>query len=217
MPKPPQRKATVAHSVSELDRLSRFVGAPIDEAAVDRILKIISLVGTTGILAPDVDAETLDEAIAAEIKRVRWGGALRTSLGFLTAIVRRRSNASLARKEIARLKKAVSKAEIALRELEELDQGNDATLALAAAALARLQDNIKEAWDWSDERIAGEFLPALYGIFGKRPKITRPGKTGHSGETVRFVQAVMGELGIVYSRESIIRAMTGAKKPKRRR
>jgi hypothetical protein len=39
-------------------------GVAVDKAAVDRILPIISLVGTTGVLAPGIDATTIDAETA---------------------------------------------------------------------------------------------------------------------------------------------------------
>ena len=79
---------------------------------------------------------------------------------------------------------------------------------------------MKDARTWNNERIAGEFLPLQYWTFTKRPKMTRA-RLEHNtivvGETVRFIQAVLDELEISYARESIIRAMQDAKKPKRHR
>jgi hypothetical protein len=67
--------------------------------------------------------------------------------------------------------------------------------------------------DWgSNEQLAGEFWPAEYAQFsGRRATMTR------GGDTVRFVEAAMHEIGIEYSEESIIAAMRQAKKPIRRR
>jgi hypothetical protein len=78
------------HLATKLERLSRTIGAPVDDGAVDRVLATVDLAGTTGILAPGVEAAKLDAATAAQIKRLRWGGEVRSILGFLTAMVRRR-------------------------------------------------------------------------------------------------------------------------------
>jgi hypothetical protein len=59
-------------SATELERLSRIVGAPVDERAIDRILAVIELEGKTGILAEGFDPATLDSSATAEIKRHRW-------------------------------------------------------------------------------------------------------------------------------------------------
>jgi hypothetical protein len=206
-------------SASQLDRLPRKVGGRIDEAAINRILETLSLVGTEGILLEGVDARKLDPAIATEIKWLHWGGPIAGALQLLTnhiaceARERRKASELRARKKVARALKALSEARIALREV---GLGDETKLGAAATTLAFFRDNIKGT-RWTNERIAGEFLPSLYRISGKPPKLTRPSRTKHSGETVRFIQAFMRELGIKYSKESIIRAMQDAKKPKRPR
>jgi hypothetical protein len=71
---------------------------------------------------------------------------------------------------------------------------------------------VTNARAWNNERIAGEYLPLQYLMFGKKPTMTR------GGETVRFIQAVLRELKVsLFEESSIIRAMQDAKKPKRRR
>jgi hypothetical protein len=191
-----------------------MIGAPVDDTAVDRILATIDLAGTTAILSPGVEAEKLDAATATEFKRTRWGGAVRSMLGFLTALIRRRAlSTSQARKKIAGLIDALSDPKVI--KLGN-DPANEAALALAEMALGRLHENMVDARAWTNERIAGEFLPRQYWTFTKRPTPLRKSKKQPSGsEAVRFVQAVMRELGISYSAESIIRAMKDASKPKR--
>ena len=199
---------------AHLERRSRQIGASVNDAAIDRILATINLGGTTAILAPGVVAEQLDNATAAATKRARWGGEVRSILSFLTAMVRRRKlSAPRHHKRMARAAKALSEATV----LMENDPAYEAALALAEMALDRVQNSMEDAKAWTNERIAGEFLPKEYWIFTKRPTMTRVSKTTTSGETVRFVRAVMRELKIQYSEESIIRAMQDAQKPKRYR
>ena len=207
-------KKRTARSAAELERLSYLIGAPVDDTAIDRILSSVDLIGTTGILMPGVEAEKLNAVTAAAIKRGRWGGEIRSMLSFLTAMLRRRElSTSQARTKIAKLANALSDATfVKLRN----DPANEAALALAEMALRRLQEIMKDARAWTNERIAGEYLPLQYWTFTKRPTMSRKSKKVPSGsETVRFVQAVMRELGISYSEESIIRAMKDAKKPRR--
>jgi hypothetical protein len=77
-------------------------------------------------------------------------------LSFLTAMLRRRElSTSHARNKIAKVVDVLSHATIVrLRD----DPANEAALTLAEMALGRLQDNMKDARDWTNERIAGEFL-----------------------------------------------------------
>jgi hypothetical protein len=109
--------------------------------------------------------------------------------------------------------KALSEAKIMLTS----DPAYEAALALSEISLERLQDSMENARAWTNERIAGEYLPAQFWTFTKRPTKTRPSETTRGGETVRFVWAVMRELGILYAPESIIRAMQDANKKRRRR
>jgi hypothetical protein len=103
------------------------------------------------------------------------------------------------------------------------DPANQAAFARAEMALEAVRQNLESARSWTKERIAGEYLPQQYlGIFGKPPKMTRPSLPRHKqrmqvSETMRFIQAVLSELGISYSSESIIAAMQAAKKTKRHR
>ena len=92
------------HSATELERQSRLIGAPpVDDAAIDRILATIDLAGTSAILAPGVEASTLDAAHAAKIKRLSWSGQVRSMLSFLTAMVRRRKlSTAKARKKLTK-------------------------------------------------------------------------------------------------------------------
>ncbi len=209
----PGRKDAV-RAESRLDCLADIFGVAVDKAAVDRILPIISLTGTTGVLAPGVDATALDAETAAAIKRTLWGGELLTILQFLACIVERRKLSTP--KALEKVRKAssagLSATDIALKVLDPVSPDK------LTAHVLQLMEHSRE---WTNEVIAGEFLPAQYSaIFWKRPTMTR------GGEAVRFVQAVMRELGIKvvykgkrrdYSEESIISAMTKARKPKRRR
>jgi hypothetical protein len=221
----------------QLERLSRTIGAPVDDAAIDRILATVDLAGTAGILAesyeaakPDLDGSTrifaegketnkLSGSQVAEIKRWRRGGSVCSMLSFLKATVRQREMSTLrTRKAIVTAKASLSSGAMAtLRS----DPSYDASLKLAEMAIDRLQESLEGARAWTDERIAGEYLPNQYhGIFGKRPKMTRRkfvGEEVHISEAIRFIQAVLDELGISYQEESIISAMQAAKKPKRYR
>jgi hypothetical protein len=206
-PSLPQSKARRMRSPTQLDRLLRRFAAPIDVAAVDRILATVSLANTTGVLAPGVDAATLDEVTAAEIKRARWGGAVGTMMGFLMAIVARRREMSKSQ-ALARVRKSPRAMKTVQAVLRYLDPSSDDKLP------ERMLWHMKDAQWWTTERIVGEFLPAQYqAIFGKWPAMTR------GGEHVKFIQAVLGEIGIHYADESIIRALQDAKpaKPKRHR
>jgi hypothetical protein len=204
-----------AHLATKLERLSRTIGASVDDKAVDRILATVNFAGTSGVLAAGVEAVKLDPATGAEIKRMRWGGEVRSILGLLTVMVRRRKlSTPRNRKKLNTAAKALNEAKIMLRS----DPAYEAALALAEMSLERVQDNMQDARAWNNERIAGEFLPQQYWTFTKRPKKTRKSMATGIAETVAFVQAVMRELEIIpYSEESIIRAMQDAKKPKRYR
>jgi hypothetical protein len=207
------------HFAAQLERRSRLIGAPVDDAAIDRVLATVDLTGTTGILTPGTEVAKLDAETAAEIKRGIWGGEVRSTLSFLAATVRRRRlSTSQARKKVATAAKALSNAKIMLRH----DPAIEAAFALAGLALDRVQENLADARSWTTERIVGEFLPQQYRgmIFGKQPKMTRPSMAGEElriSETMRFIQAVLSELGISYSTESIIAAMQAAKKERRYR
>jgi hypothetical protein len=174
---------------AQLERRSRSIGALVDDAAIDRILEPIDLAGTTAFVA-GIDAAKRDAATAAAIKRKRWGGEMRSMLSFLTTMVRRRElDTREARRKMARLAKALSEAMEVLRT----DPGCEAAFVLAEMAFTRLRENMRDASSWTNERIAGEFLPLQYWTFTKRPKTTRT-RLEHEkivvGETVRFIQAV---------------------------
>jgi hypothetical protein len=204
------------HSAARLERLSCQFGVPVDDESAERILATIDLAKTT-VLLPGIDAAKLDATTAAAIKRARWGGSVRSMLSFLGAIVHlRKLSTREARKEIVKFAKTFAQT------------GDRKTaLALAKMALEQAQAKAIDARAWNNERIAGEYLPTQYHVmFGKPPKKTRPklargklrGKLEvQESETVRFIQAVLSELGISYSRESIIAAIQGATRPKRRR
>ena len=189
------------HSTARLERLSRQIGVPVNDEAIDRILTTIDLAKTT-VLLPGIDPAKLDAATIAAIKRLRWGGSVRSMLSFLGAIVHlRKLSIQKGRTEVVRLARAFA-------------QTNDREVALALAKIALEQAQAKaiDARAWSSERIAGEFLLQQYSLFGKEPTMTR------GGETVRFIQAVLRELRVRLSEESsIIRAMQAAKEPRRRR
>jgi hypothetical protein len=188
------------HSAARLERLSRQIGAPVNDEAVDRILATIDLAGTT-VLLPGIDAKMLGPSTTAEIKRYRWGGSMRSMLSFLGAIVHlRKLSTQEARKKISKLAKAFA---------QTGDQ--EVALALAKMALEQSQAETIDASTWTNERIAGEFLPQQYYLFGKTPTMTR------GGEAVTFIRAVLRELQIPLSQETIIRYWQDADKPKRPR
>jgi hypothetical protein len=194
------------NSRSQLDHLLYRFAAPVDDAAIDRVLATFSLAGITGILARNVDAATLDEKTAAKIKRLRWGGAVKTMLGFLTAIVQRRERAAV----LKRGRKSPVARQFARSVLKFLEPASDDEL------FDRLLREAAQAREWTNERIAGEYLPQQYrAISGKEPSMPR--RSDEMSEAVQFIQVVMREVGIRYSHESIIAAKTAAKKPKRRR
>ncbi len=200
----PGRKDAV-RAESRLDCLADIFGVAVDKAAVDRILPIISLTGTTGVLAPGVDATALDAETAAAIKRTLWGGELLTILQFLACIVERRKlSTPKTREKVRKASSArLSAADIVLKVLDPMSHDK------LTARVLQLMDDSR---GWTNGVIAGEFLPAQYSVlFWKRATMTR------GGETVRFISTVMSELGICYSEESIIRAMQDVKKTKRRR
>jgi hypothetical protein len=207
-------KRLSAELAAELERQSRLVGAPIDDAGIDRILEAVDLSGIPGILIPGLEASAVDMRTIAAIKRGRWGGSVRSMLSFLATMSRRRKLDTVrARRRIARIKALLSSD---VMTLLRGDPAHHAALALAELALERVRENTEEARRWTKERIAGEYLPNQYLMF-KQPKMTRSNPLTGSGEVVRFIRAVMGEVGISYSEESIIRAMQAAKKPKRYR
>ena len=103
-----------ARTAVQLEHRSRSIGAPVDDAAIDRILATIDLTGTTAILI--YVPEKLDAATAAAVKRMRWGGEMRWMLNFLKARVRQRKlSTPQARKKIKNLVKALSEAKTMLR------------------------------------------------------------------------------------------------------
>ena len=134
-------------TAAQLERRSRSIGAPVDDAAIDRILATVDLAGTTTILA-GVEAAKLDPATAAKIKHARWYGEMRSMLSFLTAMVRRRNlNTRQAGKKMAKLEKALSEAKTVLKT----DPAYEAALVLAEKALDRLQENMGDAMAWTKE------------------------------------------------------------------
>lgn len=202
---------------TQLERLSRTIGAPVDDAAIDRILATVDLADATAIL-PGVDVAMIDTVTAAAIKRQRWGGEMGRMLSFLKAMVRRR-NLSTPQicKKIENLAQALSKAKTALKT----EPAYEAAITLAEMAIHDLQEDLKASKHWKNERLVGQFLASQYWTF-KRPKKTRARLDRERGriveaETVRFIQPVLKELGISYARESIISAMQGANKPTRKR
>ena len=206
-----RRRKSETHSAARLERLSRQIGMPVNDEAVDRILATIDLEGTT-VLLPGVDAGKLEAATTAGIKWSRWGGSVRSMLSFLGAIVHlRKLSTPEARKKIAEFGRA-------------LVQTNDQEVALAIAkmALEQAQANAVDARAWTNERIAGEYLPQqFHALTGNPPKMTRR-KMGRDDRveitpTMRFIHAVLIELGISYTEESIIAAMQAAKKKRRKR
>jgi hypothetical protein len=198
-----------ARKAAQLEGRSRSIGAPLDDTAIDRILETVDLAGTTAVLG-GVDEANIN---AAAIKRGR--GEIRSMLSFLTAMVHRRNlNTPQASKKMAKLAKALSQAKTVLKT----EPAYEAALALAQMALDRLQENMKDAKAWTNQRIACEFLPAQYWTFSKPPKMTRPSRYQPTyAEAVRFIKAVLKELKISYAEESIIRGMQDARKPKRPR
>jgi hypothetical protein len=207
-------KRLSAELAAELERQSRLIGAPVDDAGIDRILATIDLSGIPGVLVSGVEASALDMRTIATIKRGRWGGAMRSMLSFVSAMSRRQKLDTLrTRRRIARIKALLSSdVMILLRS----DPAHDAAFSLAELALERVRENTEDARRWTKEQIAGEYLPNQYLMF-KPLKMTRSNPRTGSGEVVRFIQAVMQELGISYSEESIIRAMQAVKKEKRYR
>jgi hypothetical protein len=169
-----------AQSAAQLERRSRQIGAFIDDAAIDRILENIDLTGTTGILAAGVDAAKLNAGASATIKRLRWGGQIRSMLSILTAMVRRRKlSTARARKKLTGIVNALSAAKTCLRN----DPAYDAALTLAEMLLTRVQDELNDAKSWTNERIAGEFLPAQFLTFTKGRR--RQGAAERSQRAVR--------------------------------
>ena len=206
-----------ARTAAQLEHRSRSIGAPVDDAAVDRILATVDLAGTTAI-RPGVDVAGIATATAAAIKRRRWGGEMRMMLSFLKAKVRRKNlSTPQIRKKIESLAQALSKTKTAL----ETEPAYKAAITLAEMAIHRLKEDLDSSRAWTNELITGQYLPAQYWTF-KRPKKTRARLDRERGsiveaETVGFIQAVLKELEISYSRESIISAMQGANKAKRKR
>jgi hypothetical protein len=130
------------------------IGAPVNDEAVDRILATIDLAGTT-VLLPGIDVRKLDAPTTAAIKRARWGGSVRSMLSFLTATVHlRKLSTQEARKELAKLARAF---------VYTKDPANKVALALAKMALEQSQAKRIDARAWTNERIAGEFLPQHIG------------------------------------------------------
>ena len=206
-------------SATELERLSRTVGAPVDEKAIDRILEVIELAGKTGILAEGFDPATLDLSTTVEIKRFRWGADVRWMLSFLTARIHQRKLSTLrTRRAIAKAKKLLSSNEIAVLRS---DQAYDAALKLAEMALERVQESLENARTLTDGRIAGQVLPKYYTQISSKKAVTTRKKivdlTIRKSETMSFIQAVLKELHISYSDETIISLMQDFKPPKQYR
>jgi hypothetical protein len=199
--------------------MMRRFEAPVDKAAIGRVLATITINLDSGILdgvfrlAPGVDASTLDAAQHDAIKQMlhkRWGAAVGTLLGFLKALVQRRERSRESR-ALKRVQKSPKAHQFACELLRAIDPS-----AVRGNNLKHLFLLPKDlAWA-SDEFIAGQMLPEFYrATFGKRPTMTR-NKNGMS-ESIHFVQAVLREVGIAYKPESIISAMFSAKKRRRRR
>jgi hypothetical protein len=198
---------------AKLERRSRSIGAPVDKAAIDRILETIDLAGKKAFLIPDPGAVKVGVADAAKVKYFCWGEQIRSDLGFLTAVMRRRKlNTRQAIKKTENIAKKMSEIKTVLKT----DPAYEAALLLAEEALVRLQENTYDANTYTNERIAGGYLPKSYQhIFGVKATMTRS-KEGIS-EAIRFIQAFLRELGISYEVESIISAMQASKKTKRKR
>jgi hypothetical protein len=123
--------------------------------------------------------------------------------------------------------RAINKTENLAKKLSETktllktDPAYEAALLLAEEALVRLRENMYDANTYTNEYIAGSYLPKSYTqIFGVEATTTRPkvvrGEVRKS-ETMRFIQAFLRELGISYADESVISAIQASKKPKRYR
>lgn len=184
------KKASVSPitAPSKLDRLLSTLSASVEDGAAKRILETIKL----------------------KQPAIFYEGQVRMMLVFLLAIVRRREvSTAPARRKIA---KAIRRARlpndataIALRVLDP-EIGAEGP----ARVLEQVLETVKHAALWTNERIAGEYLPLQFEAFFMKQREL-------GGETVLFIEAVMRELDIPYSKSSIIRAMQDANKPKRRR
>jgi hypothetical protein len=198
------------------------MAAPVEDAAIERVLATVNLMDTIGILVPGVDPAKLDQKTAAEIKWLRWAGGVGKTLSLLRAVMQRREAAPA----LVRLRKAVAhKQETpsvqALRaSLKLLDPMSDDKLLermledtqpphVHRGALAPPGRAVILGLAWSNEQFVQYLLEQYRVIFGKQPKITR------GGEAVKFIQTAMREAGIKYKVESIIGAMRSAKKPRR--
>jgi hypothetical protein len=115
----------------ELARRALTISAPVEDAAVDRILATIDLTGTTGVLAPGNEAQNLDPA---DFKRMLWGAEISSMLSFLTAMVRcRKLNTLRARRKMTKLEDAFSQAKLVLK----IDPGTEAALGLVEMGLCK--------------------------------------------------------------------------------
>jgi hypothetical protein len=223
MTEPPQNDR------SQLEHLIHRFAASVDQAAVDDILVTVSLAGALGILADGVDASTLNqktaaetEKVAADIKRLRCGGAMSMTLGFLTELVRRR-NVSKQRSGVftdLRKRQAMPRATQAALEWLAPDDPELVMKQLLQNAKPSHPTDREHGMAWRNEDIVA-FLQAFYrSTFGKVPTIAL------NGEAIRFIEATMKAVGITYKRASILRAMQDAidalpnadpNKPKRQR
>jgi hypothetical protein len=68
-------KRLSAELAAELERQSRLVGAPIDDAGIDRILEAVDLSGIPGILIPGLEASAVDMRTIAAINLLGRVGA----------------------------------------------------------------------------------------------------------------------------------------------
>jgi hypothetical protein len=200
---------------AELARRALTISAPVDDAAVDRILATVDLAGTTAVLAQGVKAQNLDPATAVAFKRRRWGAEIRSTLSFLTTMVRcRKLNTQRARKKLTKLEDAFSEA----KPLLKIDPSTEAALGLVEMGLDLLRANMEDGQIFTNACIASEYLPRQYWTFTKPPKMTRPSrKQPMGGEALRYSEAVLKELRITYARDSIVRAWQDANKPTRYR
>jgi hypothetical protein len=194
--------------------------APIDEQALDRIL---SHVGERFVPA-DLDRAALRGAIARAIatkqkidrsRPSKYSRALRKGVASIhqaaEVLGARLKDNNHARQLIADVLPSVSEDVIHIIAAAEA----------IAEVLGESHKEIRAKYDRrlpsANEWLAGVELPLIFEEFFHRRAGRSRSDGGPAGPTVRFVHAVMTEIGTPLAKESIVRAMTGLAEIRKRR
>lgn len=164
-----------------------MVISTIDQKSVDRILKALG-----------IDLKPWRPANKPPYIHP-WEGSIRSLLSLVTSMMRRR-------RDMIRAVRVKSPSKTHKEWLAWLESIEDPEVRAIVESRAHAET-------WTTEFIAGSVIPRFYGTITGKPPITSLGNAA----TAEFVVAVLQELGVKLSVESVIRYMTTAKHPKRRR